>query len=128
MSGIAVAYCDLQDPSLYSSNYSTEILLIKAEETPFLIYDRSAGRSAYKQLRVTILASGNVTVQSRTDSLPSVDYQTELSPEEMAAFHTLILSTDFFNQASEDPRFTTRSTLSELTIHLEGCVFTDISH
>jgi len=86
------------------------------EEKPFLFYKFQGGYSPYKEITVTIKASGETRVTAQKHKQPRVDYTTELSPEEFAALRTLLIATDFFAQPDKEAQFATDAGQSELSV------------
>ena len=73
-----------------------------AKDGPLLIYRRDGGHSPYKEINVTILKTGITIVTGQKQSLSPIDYQTQLTPEELGALKVLIKSTEFFSQPEQD--------------------------
>ena len=93
---------------------------VQAGDQPLLKYHWRGGYSPYTEVSVSILDSGEALVTAQKQTLPAIDYRTQLSPEEVGAVRTLIRSTEFLTQSEQDPGFATDMGESEMTVHMDG--------
>ena len=82
----------------------------------FLSYKWQGGLSPYKDITVTIFASGQTEVTTHKLNAETVVYKTELSGSELGALKTIVMATDFFSQQEQDTDFATDAGKTELSI------------
>ena len=87
-----------------------------ANDHTFLSYKWQGGFSPYKDITVTIFATGLAEVKTHKQDAETVDYKTQLSEPELGALKSLVKATDFFSQQEQDSDFASDTGETELSI------------